>query len=295
MAGKAEFLAHVESGLTTVAQAWAVTRRDGRVFGFTDHDCDLAFDGVTFKADTGLSARALEQTTGLAVDNSEAIGALSDLSVTEVDISAGRFDGAEVKAWAVNWQDPGQRLLLFAGTIGEITRSGGAFRAELIGLSEGLNRVQGRAYHRRSAGLEGDRLCGEEIDRDTYRETAVVLAVEDQKVLHLSGLDGFAPRAFERGRLDVISGAAAGLAGAIKRDREADGARHVELWEALRADIAPGDLVRVWTGTDGSAQAAYELFGDLTNFDAFPHIPEEERLVSIPVPEGAPSGGGGAK
>ena len=77
-----EFLTHMQSGVTTVCRAWAITRRDGVTFGFTDHDLPLAFDGLSFKAETGLSAMALQQSTGLSVDNSEALGALSDAAVT---------------------------------------------------------------------------------------------------------------------------------------------------------------------------------------------------------------------
>ena len=86
MAVSAELQAHLDSGATTLARCWAVTRADGVELGFSDHDRDLAFEGITFRANTGLTARALEQTTGLAVDNSEAIGALSDAAVTEADI-----------------------------------------------------------------------------------------------------------------------------------------------------------------------------------------------------------------
>ena len=104
---------HLETGLTTISRCWAVTRKDGRVFGFTDHDDDISFDGITFKADTGLTASALQQVTGLAVDNSEAIGALTQAAVTEEDIAAGRFDGAQVTYWLVNWSDVSERCLLY--------------------------------------------------------------------------------------------------------------------------------------------------------------------------------------
>ncbi|MGL6210124.1 MAG: baseplate hub protein, partial [Paracoccaceae bacterium] len=39
---------HLETGVTSVCRAWMVRRRDGVVYGFTDHDQDLRFDGVTF-------------------------------------------------------------------------------------------------------------------------------------------------------------------------------------------------------------------------------------------------------
>ena len=69
-----ELIDHLAGGCTTLARAFAVTRRDGVVMGFTDHDRDLAFDGITFRADSGLTAKALQMGTGLAVDNSEAWG-----------------------------------------------------------------------------------------------------------------------------------------------------------------------------------------------------------------------------
>ena len=56
------FQAHLSTGLTTLARCWRLTRRDGLELGFTDHDRDIIFAGVTFKADTGLTARALAQT-----------------------------------------------------------------------------------------------------------------------------------------------------------------------------------------------------------------------------------------
>ena len=129
------FANHIAPGVTTLCHCWQVTRADGVVFAFTDHDMPLAFAGVTFRADTGLSARALAQTSGLSVDNTEALGALSDDAIREDEIEQGRFDGAEVQAWLVNWAEPAQRVLQFRGSIGELHRTGGSFRAELRGLT----------------------------------------------------------------------------------------------------------------------------------------------------------------
>ncbi|MEM7722875.1 MAG: DUF2163 domain-containing protein, partial [Pseudomonadota bacterium] len=66
MTGAAGLDAHLAEGITGVARCWKVTRADGVSYGFTDHDRTLEFDGVTFRADTGLSAAALSQTTGLS-------------------------------------------------------------------------------------------------------------------------------------------------------------------------------------------------------------------------------------
>ncbi|MFO1165791.1 MAG: DUF2163 domain-containing protein [Paracoccus sp. (in: a-proteobacteria)] len=55
------------------------------VLGFTDHDRGLSFEGIEFRPDAGLSARAVVQGSGLSVDNTEAAGALSDSAITEID------------------------------------------------------------------------------------------------------------------------------------------------------------------------------------------------------------------
>ena len=59
-----DLLAHLKTGATTTCQAWQVTRQDGKSYGFTDHDLDLEFDGIIFKANSGLTAGALQKSTG---------------------------------------------------------------------------------------------------------------------------------------------------------------------------------------------------------------------------------------
>jgi len=64
-------------------------RRDGAVFGFTDDDRDLVFEGTTFEAASGFTATAIEGSLGLAVDNVDVADALSFASITEDDIARG--------------------------------------------------------------------------------------------------------------------------------------------------------------------------------------------------------------
>jgi hypothetical protein len=51
----ASLQSHLDTGATTLAWCWRVTRGDGGVLGFTDHDRDLTFDGTTFQAATGFT------------------------------------------------------------------------------------------------------------------------------------------------------------------------------------------------------------------------------------------------
>ncbi|MCR9126086.1 MAG: DUF2163 domain-containing protein [Rhodobacteraceae bacterium] len=286
-----DLAAHLAGGLTTVCRAWAITRKDGRAFGFTDHDMPLEFDGITFKADSGLSAVALQQGTGLAVDNTEAIGALSDAAVTEADIEAGRFDGAEVRAWLVNWADPDARWLQFRGSIGELRRAGGAFRAELRGLTEALNRPLGRVFQKPCTAVLGDGACGFDANTPGYNADIAVAVIEGARVLRWPSLPGFAEGWFTRGRLSVETGPAAGLWRAIKLDRLHDGEREVQLWEPLRAPLRAGDMVRLQAGCDKRAETCRLKFDNFLNFQGFPDIPGEDWLVAYPRQANPNSGG----
>jgi uncharacterized phage protein (TIGR02218 family) len=282
MAGAEMLAAHLAEGVTTVCRCWAVTRADGVTLGFTDHDRALAFEGVTFRPDAGLSARALVQTTGLAVDNTEAVGALSSDAITEADLMAGRYDGAEVTAWLVNWQDVAARQILFRGTLGEVTRAAGAFRAELLGLAEALNRPTGAVYQAQCGAVLGDARCGVDLTDPAFRAELPAEAVEGRAIFRFAALDGFAERWFERGRLTVLGGAGAGLSAAIKADRLSGGLREIELWEELRAAVQPGDAVRLEAGCDKRAETCRDRFANLLNFRGFPHIPGDDWITTYP-------------
>ena len=282
MAFSPSFKEHLVSGATHVARAWEVRRSDGVRLGFTDHDRDLRLDGLTFCADGGLTARAFATSTGLAVDNSEAIGALRGDGIRDDDISAGRFDGAQVKSWLVNWSNTEDRALQFQGSIGEITKTGGEFRAELRGLSEALNVPRGRVYQAACSAVLGNGDCGFDLSTPGFSIETEIVEVRDRRVMTFADLSPFAQSWFERGTLEVLDGAANGLSRVIKEDRTVDGLREIQLWESLMADVAAGDQVRLIAGCDKRAETCKAKFSNFLNFRGFPHIPGEDWLASYP-------------
>lgn len=284
-----EMQTHLSSGVTTLCRAWALERADGIVMGFTDHDCDLIFDGVTFRADTGMSALALQQGTGLSIDNTEAIGALSDLAISEGDIQAGRFDGAQVRCWLVNWADTSQRVLQFRGYIGEIRRNGGSFEAELLGLTELLNRPAGRVYQSPCSAVLGDRSCGKDLGTAGYQ---VELEVQGQNgpEFTFEAFSGYEENWFQRGMFAVLGGNAAGLRGSIKRDETIADGRKITLWSSLGAELATGDLVRLTAGCDKQLITCKNKFDNIINYRGFPDIPGNDWLLAVPTSPGANGG-----
>jgi hypothetical protein len=153
------FKTHIESGATTLATCWKLTRADAVVLEFTDHDRTLSFGGVDYVPAHGLDGGEAPQKLGPQVDTAEVVGVLHAEAITEADIEAGLYDGAEVETWRVNWRDVSQRVLLRRATIGEIVREDGRFRAELRSGQQVLNRTHGRLYSVFCDAVLGDARC----------------------------------------------------------------------------------------------------------------------------------------
>jgi hypothetical protein len=147
-------------GVTSLCRCWRVTRRDGQVFGFTDHDRDLDFDGITWRAGSGFGSVDAERECGFAADRGAVAGALDSASITAADIEAGLWAGARVESFQVDWSDPDGRVKTATAELGEIRRRDGRFEAELLGLTHRMERVTGRVFARRCDAELGDARCG---------------------------------------------------------------------------------------------------------------------------------------
>src|SRR4029077_4043879 len=158
----------LDSGVTTLCRCWVIKRADGATQGFTEHDEDIALDAVVCRAG-GLTGSELTQKLGFAVDSSELSGALADDTLNESDLAAGRYDGAMVEIWLVDWSEPVLRLLLAKGTLGVVRREGQAFTAEVRGLTERLTQESGRLYTATCSADLGDGRCRIDLANPAFR------------------------------------------------------------------------------------------------------------------------------
>jgi uncharacterized phage protein (TIGR02218 family) len=271
---------------TTRARAWRLERADGLVLGFTDHDRDLSFGGAVFRAGAGLSAKALSQATGLAVDNTEAAGALTDAGLTETDILAGRWDGARLTIWEVDWADTGVRRVLFRGSLGEIARQGGAFRAELRGLTEALQQGGGRVFGAVCPAVLGDGRCRFDLTTPGYahQATLVEVAPEGGELVVAAAEAPAPPGWFAEGRVRFLDGRALGLTAVVRADLAQAGLRRLALWAAPGVQPGAGDRVRIEAGCDKRLATCRDRFGNVANFQGFPHLPGDDWLFTAPQP-----------
>jgi uncharacterized phage protein (TIGR02218 family) len=275
--------AHLASGATTLCRCWRLTRRDDTVQGFTDHDEDIVFDGITFRAGSGFDGTEIEAQLGFAVTGTELQGALSSDSLSEDDLAAGRYDDAKIELFLVDWSDPENRLLLRAGNLGEVKREDSAFSAEVRGIASRLDEEKGRIFAAACDADLGDARCTIDLDNPAFRGEGTILAVEGTGIFTANGLDAFADGWFTQGRLRWTSGANTGLAIEIKEHR-VDGGVHLSLWQTMPEPLAAGDAFVVTAGCDKRFETCAAKFANALNFRGFPHLPGNDFVVAYAVP-----------
>jgi uncharacterized phage protein (TIGR02218 family) len=283
----------LDSGVTTLCRCWRITRRDGVVLGFTDHDEDIALDGLICRAGTGLTASEATAHFGLAVGGAEISGALADDALSEADLAAGRYDVAGIEVFLVDWSEPSLNLLLSKGTLGEIRREGAAFAAELRGLADRLSEESGRRYTASCSADLGDSRCTVDLANPAFHGAGAVTALNGTSTFFASGLGGFVDAWFSAGRLTWTGGSNAGLAVEVKQHRVGLDGVLIELWQAMPEPISAGNVFTVTAGCDKRYETCRDRFANTVNFRGFPHIPGNDFVTRYAV-AGEPGNTGGS-
>lgn len=284
---------HLDSRETTLCWCWRITKKDGTVLGFTNHDRDLTFDSYVHKASTGFLGTEIESQLGMSVDNMDVYGAVDSDQITEADISRGLYDNAEVEIYLVNWRDVSQRVIMKKGNLGRITRGKTLFEAELRGLSQQLQNIRGRLYQYTCDAQVGDSRCGVNLNTSQYRATGAVISTDGSTQLEVSGLSGYSNEWFSYGIITFTSGDNNGFSREVKGHYIQPGAVSIFLWQPMAFPISPGDDFFITAGCNKTFKTCKAKFNNQVNFRGFPHIPGTKTIFEYAQPGQSNFDGGG--
>lgn len=284
------FQAHLDEGTTTLAWAWRITRADGAIYGFTDHDADLIFGGTTFESETGLIASEIRQSADLAVDAQDAEGILTSDRINETDISDGLWDNADVEVWRVNWSNPAERALRRRGSIGQIRRGRVSFVAEVRSLTHILGQTVGRNFQGTCDAELGDARCGIDLELSIYKGTGEVATIRDDRTFTATGLGSYSTGWFSSGFVEWTSGANAGRRTEVAVHTNDVGGVAVVLLDLPVRPVAIGDDFLIRAGCDKQIATCAAKFANVPNFRGFPTIPGQETVLRYATGAGANDG-----
>ncbi len=259
--------------LATIAYCWRIERRDGVAIGLTAHDRDLTVDGFRYRAAPGMTPSAVRRSARFDADSMDVTGALSGAAIGETDLLAGRWDGARVVLFAVDWTDPSQPVPLGSGSIGAVEMRDGTLTAELRGAMAALEAPVVEMTSAECRAELGDRRC--RVAMAGRRRMARVAAAAGT-VLTLDVAES-EPGALGGGVVRWMSGANCGLSDAVAMS---DGAQ-VTLRRRPRFD-PEGALVEIREGCDKSLATCAGRFGNAANFRGEPYLPGIDLLTRYP-------------
>ena len=263
-----------EKPVTTLAFCWRLDRRDGVTLGFTSHDRDLMIGGITYRAAPGMLPSAIHRSAGFDADNMDVRGALADDAISEADLSAGRWDGAALRLFAVDWAAPDESVSLARGELGTVELSDDAFSAELRGPTATLERPVVELTAPECRAEFGGPRC--RIDLAGRRRFARLVSAEEERLV----LDTAEPsaNAYGGGVLRWVRGRNSGLTGAIMASAGA------EIWLRDPPAFAPaaGDRAEIVEGCDKRFGTCTGRFGNGVNFRGEPHLPGNDLLTRYP-------------
>jgi len=274
--------------MTTECEAWKITRADGQVFRFTSHDRDVTFNGEVYGTCGGMTASALQLSATLGeVDNLDLSGLITANKIKASDIWAGRFAGAEVEVWRVDWKDPTFGRQLMAGRIGEVNFADTTFKFEVVTPAERLQQASVLQTVTPSCRYKlGDGRCG--VNLAAFTASGAVTAVSLPNLWLMSKrrtfIDSSRAEADDYWQLGTLTWLTGNNAGQTIDIRSFSAGQFV-LEQATQYDIQIGDTYEAVKGCDKSLTVCDTVFSNSLNFGGFPYVRGTDDLQDSPGAE----------
>lgn len=249
--------AHLALPCTTLAMLWKVTRADATIFGFTNHDVDISYSGVVYKALTGYTPSATESGSELGTDNLQITAFLDSTAIDEDDLRAGLYNYADIEIRLVNYADLTMGdLKIRKGTLGQVKIKNGEFSAEIRGLTFWLTTMLGETFGPGCRADLGDAQC--QVNLALLRQNGSVATVTDNETfVPAAGLSPAGAGYFNQGIVTWTSGANNGTAMEIS---SWDGVT-ATLFESMANDIAIGDTFTIEPGCNKGTDCNTKFVG----------------------------------
>lgn len=257
--------------LTTLAFCWRLDRRDGITLGFTSHDRDLELDTLLYRASPGMVPSAIEKSTSFDADSVDLSGVLATDAITNDDLIAGRWDGARLRLFAVDWTNPDTApFVLVSGSLGSVQVAGEQFQVELRGASAVLDAPVIETTSPDCRAALGDKRCRV----DMSGRWAIVTSVAASGAVTTVG-QSLPPGLYAYGYLRWLDGANSGLGGMIA----ANDSGSVTLAEPPAFPVQAGDRAEIAQGCDRRFETCVARFDNGLNFRGEPHLPGNDLLT----------------
>lgn len=254
------------SNTTTRCAAYQITRTDGAILGFSDHDENFTLDGLTYHAASALTPTEAVAAVGLAADNQDIAGALQSDVISDTDLAAGLYDGARVTVRGFDWAAGAALDVIGIYNLGQVARTQNAFTAELRSIAGLLAQKRGRFVTGQCDAELADARC--KVSIAARQKSGALETINGPTDFIVSGLTGDIETEFAGGVITWTSGPNIHLRAFISYHRDAA----LGLWSPPPHPATPGDTFAALPGCDKSFETCRNVFANGDNFRGFPTI-----------------------
>lgn len=286
---------HIAGGQTTLTTLWLIKRTDGTVFGTTEFDEDITFQGtsppllsgdsIAYLASIGFSRYNINQKSDSSANSMQLEGAI-DAVITRADLEAGRYDSAQFQVLIVNWSDLTQGCLIeMTGSFGPVTINEFGWSVELRGMSYLLTRTGGEVCQpdcRVDFGSQGSGMCNKDVTA-LMQSGIVVDASSNNESLSVSGIvdDG---NPHDGGLITFTGGANQNLSMEVKQVDFTQATPVITLMLAPFLPIEADDTFALQPACDKTmaGPAGCSFWENADNFQGEAHVPGEDNDLLFP-------------
>jgi uncharacterized phage protein (TIGR02218 family) len=272
---------HLEGSPITLALCWKITRKDGVTLGFTSHDKDIVYDGVTYKTQGGGDRSAISGTREMNPDTVDIEALLyeeGDGDINETDLRTGKYDYAEIWMFMINYINTGMGIIkLRRGRFGKVKLEQSKYTSSLTGMTDYFSKKICKKFSPECRANLGDADCG--IDLNALKATGAVTGVTDSRIFADSSRTE-AAGLFNYGYIIWLTGANAGLSMEVKGWDLAT--TTFTLFLAMPKAIATGDTYEAYPGCDKKMTTCRDTYSNTVNFRGEPYVPGEGVINQYP-------------
>src|SRR4249920_449637 len=187
-------LSAIQSGATSLCNLINITDAIGGTLALTDHIQDLTVSSVTYLARPGMRVSLMKTSGNMEIDNYEIEGYFVTGVVTMADLLKGRFTGARVRRYIVNYDNLSAGVLQIGdGNVSRVEVADNAFKVQVLGKMWRLSQPVGRTVAKRcDVETLGDARCQFNVASTAtygtpFTQTLTVSAVYDAITIGVTG------------------------------------------------------------------------------------------------------------
>jgi len=282
--------AHLDLELLTLASGIYLARTDGVTHRFTTNDKDGVFSALsgdqaflngTYSPLFSFTRHSIEKSGAYEQEASDISFLLDDTSITELDVRAGLYDGAQLTEFWYNWDDISMGIIPARnGRIGDVKVKKGHFTAQSVGMKDFLRRRFLSIFQKTCRVDLFSPLCT--LSSAAFLETATVATVTDRRVFtigvsDLTELGDF----YDEGKVRFTSGLNSGVS--MEIDTYNSGTDEIALYMDMPFNIAVSDTLEVLPGCKKRWQEdCHVKYANAVNFQGESLLPGNDEIIKFP-------------